>query len=124
MSERIERDRAADRAVGRLRLTGAIVVGLSSIVLAFGGGGSLRWLLVVLGVLASVGWLASYRRLRGSDSDDHLALRAEDLLMHLGAKQRSLPWRAIERVEADEERLVVRVHAGEEGFDVPLVWEG
>ena len=119
------RDAEADRSIARLRLAGAIVVGVSSAALALGGGGSLRWLLVALGLLASLGWLAAYSRSRRSPgSDDRLELGADGLTMTYRGKTQHLEWRALTHVEADEERLVVRVEAGQQKIEVPLIWKG
>lgn len=119
-----ERDTGADRSIARLRLVGAIVVGISSVLLALSDGGAFRWIFVVLGGLASLAWFAAYSRGRKPPSGDILELGPEGLRMHHKKQETQVPWPQVVRVTADEDRLHVHVALVEGELVIPLVWRG
>lgn len=122
--ETFERDIGADRSVARLRLVGAVVVGVSSVLLGASDGGAFRWIFVVLGGLGSLGWFAAYFRGRTPPSGDVLELGNDGLRMHYRKKETQIPWPQMVAVTADEDRLHVHVALVEGELLIPLVWRG
>ena len=122
--ETFERDVAADRAVARLRLVGAVVVGISSVLLGASEGGAFRWIWVVLGGLASLGWFVAYFRGKKPLTNDRLELGLGTLRMRYRAKDTEIPWPDVRAVVADEDRLHVQLVLLEGELLIPLVWRG
>ncbi|MFT5355683.1 MAG: hypothetical protein ACI9KE_002902 [Polyangiales bacterium] len=122
--ETFERDLDADRSVARLRLVGALVVGISSVLLGASDAGPLRWIWVVLGGLASLGWFAAYFRGRRPPTGDRLELGADALRMLYQEKEAKIAWSEMVAVVADEDRLHVHVSLHEGELVIPLIWRG
>lgn len=102
----------SERSVARLRLVAAAVVGVGAVWLALLGPPPAGWLCVVGGLGASIMWLvmAFRARRRTADADrQRLVLGPDGLALVEGARERTVPWDAVDAVEIDEERLVVRV---------------
>ncbi|MFK7998096.1 MAG: hypothetical protein AB8H86_00820 [Polyangiales bacterium] len=122
--ETFERDIDADRSIARLRLVGAVVVGISSVLLALSDGGAFRWIFVVLGGLASLAWVAAFWRGRKPPSGDTLELGPEGIRMRYKEQETFAPWSEVVRATADEDRLHVHVDLNEGELVIPLVWRG
>ena len=117
-------DVASELAVGRLRLTGAIVCGLGAVAIASLGPTLIGWVVVVVAALASFGWTLAFigaRRRAAVPATYSLALRAASLELVEAGRAVTVPWNEIRAAEVDEDRLVVLVHR--RGADAPLVIE-
>ncbi|MEM7608057.1 MAG: hypothetical protein AAF411_22105 [Myxococcota bacterium] len=101
---------------------GALIVGACTVALAVGGGGSLRWLVVALGAVFSLGWFAASRR--PPDGTDRLQWNDRGIEFSIKGRVTHLRWETIDEIEADEERLVVRVRTDEREAKIPLGWQG
>lgn len=122
----IELDTRAHRAVGRLRLVGAIAIFSCVGLLAVQGAGPAGWVLLFFAGLVALGWFAVWWRGRSLEPEQHwLRLDADALRMRRGEKLDEVPWTSVEAIETDEDALVVRVDRREgDPLKVPLVWEG
>ena len=124
---RFELDVQAIRAVGRLRLVGAILVFAMGLALVWRGAGSIGWIIVVTSWLVGFGWVAAYAlSRRRTDSEAHyLLLDSTGVTMARGADPVRLPWGEVEDIEVDEDRLVVWVsrRTGER-LRIDPVWRG
>lgn len=116
MERHLPKDRAADRGVGRLRLVAAVVSAIAVLWLLALTSFS-WWALVVATVVAIAArfWIASWSRIEKSPSPD-LVLTSDGL--ELGAAR--IAWSSVERVELDQDRLLVRVVTKGETNDDPL----
>ena len=127
MAWRLELDVRAERSVAYLRLVGAVVALTMGTVLAFGGGGSVAWTLIVLTWLVGLGWIGAYVVGRRKARRAHawfVEARAEELVVALGRDPTRVRWRDVRGVDVDEDRLDVVVrHAGGE-LRIPSVWRG
>jgi len=116
-STSLEVDRAAIRAIGRLRLAAGIACALAGAWIALASPGRLGWTIAILGWLAGLGWTLAYRRSRKEAGRADLApmlLDAERLRWSAGPHQHELAWREVAKVGIDEDRLEIQVctHAG------------
>jgi len=105
-------DRRGERAVYGLRLGAAALTFLGSLWLALLGPSTLGWVVVGLGILATVGWVVSFERARRRDHDRHryyLDLAGDRLTLAEGAELHTIPWNRIVEVNVDEDRLAVVV---------------
>jgi len=105
-------DRQSERAVAALRLTAAIVVGAAAVWLALLDPGVKMWVCIGGAMVASLAWVAMAlgARKRRTDAERHrLVLEPGGLHLVEGTEERRVSWADVERIETDEERLVVRV---------------
>ncbi len=111
-----------------LRVVAAVVVSLAGGALVAGGMGAIGWLLVLVGWLAALGWvaMAARSRKRLAHAADHwLELGPDGLTMALGAEPTRVPWSEVQAVVADEDRVAVRVERrGAPALVIPLIWRG
>ena len=112
----------------RLRLVAAVVVAAAGAALVFGGMGAIGWLLVAVGWLAALGWVAmarrSSRRIREA-GDYWLELGDMGLVLALGAEPEVVRWDEVVAVDACEDTLTVRVQRLQRPpLAVPLLWRG
>lgn len=125
---RFELDVQAVRAVGRLRLFGAVLVLAMGMALVWNGAGTIGWVIVATSWLIGFGWIAAYAisRRRAREADAHyLELDARGLTMARGADPVHLAWSDVDGVEVDEDRLVVWVSRRKgERLRIDPVWRG
>jgi len=104
------------------------VVGLSGVALAFAGAGIIGWLLVIVGWLAVLGWVAVLRRSKKRLAHPErwfLQLDDEGLTLRLGGDPDRVRWPEMAGVVADEESLTVKVDRRRGSpLAIPLLWEG
>ncbi|MCA9611166.1 MAG: hypothetical protein H6721_16290 [Sandaracinus sp.] len=126
-TDRVELDVSAERAVGRLRLVGAVVALSMGTVLAVGGAGSVGWALILMSWLVGLAWVGSFvaSRRKASRADAFfLELGPDRLVAALGKEPQRVAWRDVRGVDVDEDRLeVVVLHTGGE-LRLPSVWRG
>lgn len=124
----LELDARGEGAMARLRLVAAVVVLLASIWLAALGPGLVGWVLVALGLLASLGWMVAWaraRRRRRAPERWYLRVDREGLRLAQGGEPRVIPWSSVEAVEVDEDRLTVRLRlADAPPAEIPPIWRG
>ncbi|MEO0323531.1 MAG: hypothetical protein AAF447_11285 [Myxococcota bacterium] len=109
--ERLVVDAGQERAVGRFRLLAALAsVPAAALVLATDPPLPLA-LLAFAGLLIGVGWLFAFRaaRRRAAGPERALVLGAHALRLELGGPPEDIPWRRMDAVELDDERLMVRI---------------
>lgn len=105
-------DRGAERAVAALRLTAALSVTAGAIWLALLRPSPIVWVCIAAAAAAALAWLVMGLRAgrRIKDADRHrLVLEPSGLRLIEGPRERRIAWPDVERIEADEERLVLRV---------------
>lgn len=104
------------------------MVGLSGVALAFAGAGIIGWLLVIVGWLAVLGWVAVLRRSKKRLAHPErwfLQLDDEGLTLRLGGDPDRVRWPEMAGVVADEESLTVKVDRRRGSpLAIPLLWEG
>lgn len=109
-------DRGSEGAVAALRLTAAIAVLAGAVWLVLVAKDPAAWVCSGAALLASVAWLVMGLRARGRiRAAERHRLSLEPKALHLveGSHERRVPWADVERIEVDEERLVVRVSIAE-----------
>ncbi len=118
----------AERSVNVLRGVAMVVVALAGVALAYAGAGTIGWLLVIVGWLAVLGWIAVLRRSRKRLAHPerwYLELDDEGLTVRLGDDPERLRWVEVASVEADEDSLTVKVaRRGGDPLAIPLLWKG
>lgn len=125
---RFELDVAAERSTGALRVVAAVVVLIAAGWVAASDPGLVAGLVAALGALAALGWIAvgarSRRRVQTAERW-FLEVDGHGLRMARGGAPLRVPWEAVETVEVDEGRLVVRVQREGAGpVEIPPVWRG
>jgi hypothetical protein len=118
----------AERSVARFRLVSAFVVLPASIYVLARPSPLPAKTFAVLGVLACLGFVASFfrarARIRGRDAF-HLDLADDGMTLCLGAAPTYVAWSEIVDVDVDEDRLMVVMRLRDGRFvDVPPSWEG
>jgi len=116
---RLMLDRADVRGSARVRLAAAVVAGAASAWLIWVEQSIVLRLLALAGAAFAVRWIIGYRKTGRSLSaaDAHyLEITKDRLTVADGTHPRSIPATQIERIELDEDRLVVvlRLEGGEE----------
>ena len=109
---RIEVDRAAISAVGRLRLFAGIACICASTWIAVGGPKLLGWFIASLGWLAGLGWTVAFLRSRREARRPDLgALQIDETGLRWGAPPDLVvvPWGEVTKIEVNDERLRVDV---------------
>ena len=112
---RFELDVRAERAIGNLRLGGAILVGACAVWIAVSGPSALGWLAAGVAALACLGWVIAWirgRRRSGGAGEWYLELGEDTLTLAEGPRRLQVPWREVDEVLVDEDRLVVRLQRG------------
>ena len=122
---RVGLDVQAERSVARLRLVGALVALVMGTVLAWGGAGSVGWVLIVLTWLAGAGWVGAFfaarRRVARTDAF-YVALGEDALVVALGHAPVRVPWPDVRGIDVDEDRLEVVVRHASGELRLPSVW--
>jgi len=112
--------------VAALRTTGAASVLLMAAAAVWLGAEGTLLVLLAIASLVALGWIVVGRRGRARARDAArwwLELGEAELAMAKGEEPRRVPWARVEGVEADEDRLVVRVRVeGEDEVEIPPVW--
>ncbi|MBO6938650.1 MAG: hypothetical protein JJ863_27025 [Deltaproteobacteria bacterium] len=111
-----------------LRVVALVVVGLSGVALAWAGAGAIGWLLVLVGWLAVLGWVAVLRRSQKRLANPeawYLELDEEGLTLRLGGEPERVRWPQVAAVRADEDSLTVQVDRQDgAALKIPLLWKG
>ncbi|HJL20357.1 MAG TPA: hypothetical protein RMH99_32115 [Sandaracinaceae bacterium LLY-WYZ-13_1] len=105
-------DPAAEREAATLRLVGGVVCALGAVALAGLDPPPIGWVVAALGLVGAVFWFRRWARARRvvHDAAHHrLALDPDGLRLVEGDREQAAPWDTVVDVEADEDRLVVRV---------------
>jgi hypothetical protein len=119
---RLTLDRDEIRVTARMRLVAAVVTGVAAIWLAWVERSIGFRLLGLTGGLFAARWLLVYRNAARtvSSADAHyLEITTERLTVASGAQQRAIPLEHVERIELDEDRLVVVLRLGS-GEELPI----
>jgi hypothetical protein len=116
-------DDAAERSYARLRGVSALVM-LPAAVLLILRGGLLGKLLGLTGALVGLLWLRRAARAPKRPAVTRIDVTDEALLLHMGTVLREIRFANIERIDADEDNLVVRITMREgEHVDLPPGYE-
>jgi hypothetical protein len=119
---RLTLDRAEIQVTARVRLVAAVLTAAAAIWLTWVQHEIGFRLLAVAGGLFAVRWLLVYRRSARTVSSaeaHYLEITTERLTLADGTHHRSIPIDRIERVELDEDRLVVVLRLGS-GDELPI----
>lgn len=122
----LRHDGPGERAVARLRFGAAMAVIVAGAMLWQFDLGGVANAAVGLAGLAALGWLFVVRRsLRRLPDQERWSLTcAGTELILLQEETQRIPWANIDRIDADEERLVVSVQAEGTSLQLSPVWCG
>lgn len=124
---RLTLDRSEIEVTARVRLAAAVITALAAIWLAWTERSIWFRLLAAVSGLFAARWLLVYRRSARTVSAaeaHYLEITTDRVTVADGAHQRAVPMTGVERIELDEDRLVVVLRLGNEELPIEPMYGG